>query len=350
MVAEALRQHSEVRHTLVHTGQHYDRTMSDVFFQELPIPTAEYNLEVGSGTHGKQTAALLERTEQVFLNDRPDVVIVYGDTNSTLAGALAAVKMNIPVAHVEAGLRSFNRQMPEEINRVAADHVSSLLFCPTETAVSNLRKEGIVDGVFLSGDVMLDAVLNFRKIAREKSNILSRLGLDTSDYLLLTIHRAENTNSSERVAEIVEFLLSIERPVVFPMHPRTKHRLEGDSTLHSLNCRLFESSHIRVIEPVSYLDMLALEDHARMVLTDSGGVQKEAYFLGVPCMTVRGETEWVETLAGGWNRLVEPSAKSLPLIESMWAKNGSSPSGEPDLALFGGGQAAENIVNQLLCN
>jgi UDP-GlcNAc3NAcA epimerase len=350
MVAEALREHSDVRHTVVHTGQHYDRSLSDVFFQELPIPAAEHNLEVGSGSHGKQTAALLGRTEQVLLNDRPDVVVVYGDTNSTLAGALAAVKLGITVAHVEAGLRSFNRQMPEEINRVAADHVSNLLFCPTETAVTNLRNEGLVHGVFLSGDVMLDAVLSFRKLAREKSTILNRLGMKGSDYLLLTIHRAENTSSSERVAEIVEFLLSIEHPVVFPMHPRTKNRLESDSTLHSLSGRLFNSNHIRVIEPVSYLDMLALEDHARMVLTDSGGVQKEAYFLGVPCLTVRGETEWVETLAGGWNRLVEPSPRSLPVIESMWAKNGSSPSGQPDLALFGGGKAAENIANELLRN
>ncbi len=350
MVAEALRGRREVRHTLVHTGQHYDRTMSDVFFQELPIPAAEHNLEVGSGSHGKQTAALLERTEQVLLNDRPDVVVVYGDTNSTLAGALAAVKLGIPVAHVEAGLRSFNRQMPEEINRVAADHISNLLFCPTETALSNLRNEGIVKSVFLSGDVMLDAVLAFRKLAQEKSTILNRLGVNPSDYLLLTIHRAENTNSSERVAEIVEFLLNIEQPVVFPMHPRTKNRLESDSTLELLTRRLFNSNHVRVIEPVSYLDMLALEDHARMVLTDSGGVQKEAYFLGVPCLTVRGETEWVETLIGGWNRLLEPSPKSLPVIESLWTNNGSSPTGRPDLALFGGGKAAENIVNELLRN
>jgi UDP-N-acetylglucosamine 2-epimerase len=174
--------------------------------------------------------------------------------------------------------------------------------------------------------------------------------MKSSDYLLLTIHRAENTNSSERVAEIVEFLLGIQQPVVFPMHPRTKNRLESDSALQSLSGRLFNSRHIRVIEPVSYLDMLALEDHARMVLTDSGGVQKEAYFLGVPCVTVRGETEWVETLAGGWNRLVEPSPKSLPVIESLWAKNGSSPTGQPDLVLFGGGNAAENIVNELLRN
>lgn len=355
MVAEAVRManqhrspHQQVRHTVVHTGQHYDRSMSDVFFRELPIPTPEHNLEVGSGSHGKQTAALLERTEQVLLKQRPDVVIVYGDTNSTIAAGLAAVKLGIPVAHVEAGLRSFNRQMPEEINRVATDHISDLLFCPTETAVQNLRREGITKNVFLSGDVMLDAVLSFRRVARERSEILSELALSARSYVLLTIHRAENTNSNERIQEVLDFLLGIKHPVVFPMHPRTKDRLQKEPGLADCRKRLEQSDTIRVIDPVSYVDMLALEDGARLILTDSGGVQKEAYFLEVPCLTVRGETEWVETLIGGWNQLIEPSQSSLSKVEGVWNGNGSGPRGAPNLEFFGNGQAASRIVAALL--
>jgi UDP-N-acetylglucosamine 2-epimerase len=322
--------------------------MSDVFFRELPIPTPEHNLEVGSGSHGKQTAALLERTEQVLLTNRPDVVVVYGDTNSTIAAGLAAVKIGIPVAHVEAGLRSFNRQMPEEINRVATDHISDLLFCPTETAVENLRREGITQNVFLSGDVMLDAVLSFRRVARERSKILSDLTLAAKTYVLLTIHRAENTNSDERIKKVLDFLLGIKHSVVFPMHPRTKDKLQREPGLEDYRKRLKKSEHIRVIDPVSYLDMLALEDGARLILTDSGGVQKEAYFLEVPCLTVRGETEWVETLIGGWNQLIEPSRSSLSKIESVWNGNGSGRRGKPNLEYFGNGHAATRIVHALL--
>ena len=357
MVAEALRlsnahrsPHHQVTHTVIHTGQHYDQSMSDVFFRELPIPTPEYNLEVGSGSHGKQTAALLERTEQVLLKSRPDVVVVYGDTNSTIAAGLAAVKIGIPVAHVEAGLRSFNRQMPEEINRVATDHISDLLFCPTETAVQNLRREGITQSVFLSGDVMLDAVLSFRCVAREQSKILPELALSAKSYVLLTIHRAENTDSSERIKEVLDFLLEIKYPVVFPMHPRTKSRLQREPGLADYGKRLEQSENIRVIDPVSYLDMLALEDGARLILTDSGGVQKEAYFLEVPCLTVRGETEWAETLIDGWNQLIEPSRSSLSKIEGVWDGNGSGSRGKPNLEYFGSGHAATKIVHTLLQN
>jgi UDP-GlcNAc3NAcA epimerase len=355
MVAEAVRlananrsPRHQVTHAVIHTGQHYDQSMSDVFFRELPIPTPEHNLEVGSGSHGKQTAALLERTEQVLLKRRPDVVVVYGDTNSTIAAGLAAVKIGIPVAHVEAGLRSFNRQMPEEINRVATDHISDLLFCPTETAVQNLRREGITQNVFLSGDVMLDAVLSFRCVARERSKILSDLALAAKSYVLLTIHRAENTNSDERITKVLDFLLGIKHSVVFPMHPRTKDKLQREPGLEDYRKRLEKSEHIRVIDPVSYLDMLALEDGARLILTDSGGVQKEAYFLEVPCLTVRGETEWVETLIGGWNQLIEPSRSSLSKIESVWNGNGSGPRGKPNLEYFGNGHAATRIVHALL--
>jgi UDP-GlcNAc3NAcA epimerase len=355
MVAEAVRvanqcrsSAEQVKHTVVHTGQHYDPGMSDVFFRELPIPTPEHNLEVGSGSHAKQTAALLERTEQVLLSQRPEVVVVYGDTNSTIAAALAAAKLGISVAHVEAGLRSFNRQMPEEINRVATDHISDWLFCPTETAVENLRHEGITKNVFLSGDVMLDAVLSFRLVARERSRILPQLALSSKAYALLTIHRAENTNSNERIREVLDFLLEIKHPVVFPIHPRTKDRLEKEPELADCKKRLAQSGTIRVIDPVSYLDMLALEDGARMILTDSGGVQKEAYFLHVPCLTVRGETEWVETLAGGWNQLIEPTRSSLSKVEGAWNGNGSGPSGQPNLEHFGNGEAASRIVTELL--
>lgn len=355
MVAEAVRlananrsPHRQVTHTVIHTGQHYDQSMSDVFFRELPIPAPEHNLGVGSGSHGKQTAALLERTEQVLLKHRPNVVVVYGDTNSTIAAGLAAVKIGIPVAHVEAGLRSFNRQMPEEINRVATDHISDLLFCPTETAVENLRREGITQHVFLSGDVMLDAVLSFRSVARERSRILAELALSAKSYVLLTIHRAENTDSNDRIKEVMDFLLGIDHPVVFPMHPRTRDRVQREPGLADYKKRLEQSENIRVIDPVSYLDMLALEDGARLILTDSGGVQKEAYFLEVPCLTVRGETEWLETLGGGWNQLIEPSRPSLAKVEGVWNGNGSGPRGRPNLECFGNGHAAARIVDALL--
>jgi len=333
----------------VHTGQHYDRNLSDVFFQQLPLPAPQFNLGVGSGSHGKQTGELLDRTEQVLLKAKPDVVVVYGDTNSTVGGSLAAAKLHIPVAHVEAGLRSFNRLMPEEINRVVTDHLSDVLFCPTETSIENLKNEGITKGVYLTGDVMLDAVLNFRKVAEKRSQVLKQLKLRNSEYILLTVHRAENTDSAERIEEIVELLTSVKQPVVFPIHPRTKHKLESTRSLRSLAKTLFGASHMRVIDPVSYLDMLALENNARVVLTDSGGVQKEAYFLGVPCLTLRGETEWTETLKGGWNRLVDTNPKkTIPVLESLWSNNGLRPVGRPNLAAFGGGKAAVFMVRQLV--
>ena len=355
MIAAAIREHnrmvaphSRIRHSLVHTGQHYDRNLSDVFFDELPLPKPKHHLGVGSGSHGKQTAALLERTEQVLLEERPDVVIVYGDTNSTVAGALAAAKLKICIAHIEAGLRSFNRLMPEELNRVVTDHLSDLLFCPTETAIRNLKREGITNGVFLTGDVMLDAVLSFRELADKRSRLLPGLGLEQSAYILLTIHRAENTDSIGRMVKVVELLTRLKRPTVFPIHPRTRDRLASAPKLRALHKALLNAGNMRVIDPVSYLDMLALESNARLVLTDSGGVQKEAYFLGVPCLTLRDETEWTETLKGGWNRLVDaPSKGTLPLLESLWARNGSGPKGRPNLSAFGDGQAARLTVSRL---
>lgn len=285
------------REVLVHTGQHYDDAMSAVFFRELDIPEPDYNLGVGSGTHGEQTGEMLKRIEAVLLTERPDWVLVYGDTNSTLAGALAAAKLHIPVAHVEAGLRSFNRNMPEEINRVLTDHVSTLLFCPTQTAVDNLAREGITEGVHLVGDVMYEALLWAAERARAQSTILERLGLSEKGYLLATVHRAENTDDPARLQAILDAFRVIDEPIVFPVHPRTQARL---SVLgFDLNV-----PHLQLIPPVGYLDMVRLEQAARAILTDSGGIQKEAYWLGVPCITLRDETEWVETVTAGANVLV----------------------------------------------
>jgi len=284
---------------LIHTGQHYDGNMSQVFFHELDIPKPDYNLGVGSGPHGAQSAEMLKRIEVVLLKEEPDYVVVYGDTNSTLAGALAAAKLHIPVAHVEAGLRSFNRRMPEEINRVITDHLSSLLFCPTETAVKNLAREGISKGVKLVGDVMYDALLFNIRVAVEKSTILKQLQLQPKAYYLATVHRSENTDDPERLQAIIQALekISAIHPVIWPVHPHTQRVLGS----HNFSCITNHSLHR--IDPVSYLDMLLLEKEAKVILTDSGGLQKEACWLGVPCVTLREESEWVETVQAGGNML-----------------------------------------------
>ena len=325
-VSAALRQwHEEI---IIHTGQHYDYRMSAQFFDELSIPAPDYNLEVGSGSHGMQTARMLEAIEQVLIKERPNWVIVYGDTNSTLAGALAAAKLHMPIAHVEAGLRSFNRDMPEEINRVVTDHLSERLFCPTETARMHLESEGITRGVELVGDVMYDALLQVepRLQARIRS-LLPALAVVPQDYLLLTVHRPVNTDDPMAMSNIAQALNRLEMPVIFPIHPRTRTLLQGyDITW---------DDHIRFIEPVGYLDMLALEKAALRILTDSGGVQKEAFLLGVPCVTLREETEWIETVEAGWNILagcrieaiIEAAYKSMP--EPLT----SNPFGEGDAAL-----------------
>jgi UDP-GlcNAc3NAcA epimerase len=293
-VSRALRkEHEEV---LVHTGQHYDREMSDLFFEELGIPHPDYNLGIGSGTHGHQTGAMLAGIEDLITRERPDLVLVYGDTNSTLAGALAAAKLHVPVAHVEAGLRSFDRRMPEEINRVLTDHISDLLLCPTETAVENLRSEGITGGVHLTGDVMVDALLEHTRVAKA-SSVLTDLGLSAGTYRLATVHRAENTDDPAKLAAIMRALGDL-GDVVLPCHPRTEKMLKSFGLYEEADRR------IRLIKPVGYLEMLALEAGARTILTDSGGVQKEAYVLGVPCITMRETTEWVETVQDGWNVLV----------------------------------------------
>jgi UDP-GlcNAc3NAcA epimerase len=291
---ELRRNNQEV---LLHTGQHYDYAMSGIFFDGLKMPPPDVNLRVGSGSHGAQTGSMLRKVEQVLLSERPHWVVVYGDTNSTLAGALAASKLHIPVVHVEAGLRSFNRRMPEEVNRVVVDHLSDLLLCPSKPAVENLAAEGIVRNVHLVGDIMLD-VLNW---ARERSlaqpsKILTQLELGEREYILVTVHRSENTDHWQRLSGILNALDALDEIVVFPVHPRARKAMsEGDYR---------PPPQVRLIGPVGYLDMVSLTRSARRVLTDSGGLQKEAYWLGVPCVTLREETEWVETVEAGWNMLV----------------------------------------------
>ncbi len=289
--------HDEV---LVHTGQHYDDEMSQVFFEGLDIPTPDHNLEVGSGPHGEQTAKMLVGIERILTNRRPDLLIVYGDTNSTLAGALVASKLHVPVAHVEAGLRSFNRSMPEEINRIVTDCASDVLLCPTQTSVDNLSQEGITRGVHLVGDVMFDVALVAGARAQATSDILQRLAVEPRGYLLATVHRAGNTDNPANLRAIVEAMLEQDEPLILPLHPRTRKCLEDISLLATLT----NAARIRLTEPLGYLDFVMLQKNARKILTDSGGVQKEACFHKVPCITLRDETEWVETVESGWNVLV----------------------------------------------
>jgi len=295
-----------VNEIIIHTGQHYDENMNDLFFKELEIPEPDYNLGIGSGNHGEQTGRMLIEIEKIMLKEKPDLVIVYGDTNSTLAGALAASKLHIKLAHVEAGLRSFNKRMPEEINRVLTDHVSDILFCPTQTAVENLKNEGITKGVYLVGDVMFDALVHFSKISDMKSNILERLNIKPKEYYLATIHRAENTDNYERLKNILTAFSKMDEMVVFPIHPRTRKMIN----YYGLD-DLLENDNVKVIDPVGYLDMLKLEKNAKAILTDSGGVQKEAFWLKVPCITLRDETEWIETVNLGWNRLVGSNVEKI---------------------------------------
>jgi UDP-GlcNAc3NAcA epimerase len=331
MVSRALRC-AGFTETLVHTGQHYDNNMSKVFFEELQIPKPDYNLGIGSGHHGSQTGRMLEALEKVLQREKPNWALVYGDTNSTLAGALAAAKLHIPVAHVEAGLRSFNRRMPEEINRIITDQLSTLLFAPTETAVRNLQREGIMDGLHNVGDVMYDAVLAHRELATNQSRILGSLNLRPRNYALATVHRAENTEDLQRLLEIFEALriLSQELPIVLPLHPRTRQALKS--------IPIVTNAQLILIEPVSYLDTLLLQSQARFILTDSGGVQKEAFFFRVPCITLRDETEWVETVDTGWNVVAGTRRESI-VQAARRAK-----AGRFDAYPFGDGNAAQNIA------
>jgi len=317
---------------LLHTGQHYDHRMSQIFFEEMGISKPKANLGVGSGLHGQQTGQMLIQIEEILLTEKPDWVLVYGDTNSTIAGALAAIKLHIPVAHVEAGLRSFNREMPEEHNRVLTDHCADLLFCPTQTAVDNLAHEGVSQGVHLVGDTMYDAILQFSKIAQQQSTILQDLELTPQEYLLATVHRPYNTDVPENLVNIISAFLELGEPVVFPVHPRTRKALDID---------IPADKNLRLIEPIGYLDMLMLEQNARVMMTDSGGMQKEAYFFAVPCITLRPETEWVETVEIGWNMLV--GADKQQIVETV--RDFVKPELHP--LLYGDGEASNLIVKKL---
>lgn len=322
---------------IIHTGQHYDRNMSRVFFEEMEIPEPHVNLGVGSWPHGKQTGEMLIRIEEVLQTEKPDLVLVYGDTNSTLAGALAAVKLHIPVAHVEAGLRSYNREMPEEHNRVLTDHCADLLLCPSQTAVDNLRREGAELGVYLVGDTMYDAVLQFLKIAKSRSSILKKLDLNPDEYYLATMHRPYNTDDPSALKEILSAFLGLDKPIVFPVHPRTEGKIEKLAFDLAAN-----TSNLKLIAPVGYLDMLMLEKNSFMILTDSGGVQKEAYFFGVPCITLRPETEWVETVEAGWNVLA-PANKDqiLETVSTFLVPDNRPP-------FYGDGTAAKECLRVLM--
>lgn len=318
---------------LVHTGQHYDKNMSGYFFDQLRIPEPDYHLGIKAKHQGEQTARMIIHLERILLSEKPDMVLVYGDTNSTLAGSLAAAKLHIPVAHVEAGLRSYNKTMPEEINRIMTDHLATLLFCPTLNAVKNLVREGMVDHLHLVGDIMYDAVLEHRELARQQSP-LSKWRLSPQKYILATVHRAENTDDPGRLANIFQALSELDDPVLLPLHPRTKQRLNEWQLKHCLR-----SPNITVIEPVHYFDMLVLQSEAKMILTDSGGMQKEAYMLQTPCITMRDETEWIETVEAGWNHLV--GADKERIIQT--ARHIKTPDKAPPL--FGDGKTAQKIAD-----
>lgn len=343
-VSRAVRGCSDMSEVIVHTGQHYDDTMSDIFFRQLDIPRPDINLGVGSARHGAQTGRMLEALEDALEDQSPDWVIVYGDTNSTLAGAIAAAKLNMPVAHVEAGLRSYNRRMPEEVNRVLADHVSELLFAPTETAVRNLRGEGISDqNVRLVGDVMYDAALFYAEKAERESRILSELGLEHGTYILSTVHRQENTDNPSNLSAIFMAMAALAKrvPVVVPLHPRTLGALRSQNLLAEVERQLL------VVQPLGYLDMIMLEKNARLIATDSGGIQKEAFFCRVPCVTLRGETEWTELVTAGWNKCVDPSRGAHDVEDEVgrWLDDFEArSSGE---ALYGDGDAAVKVLRHL---
>ena len=338
-VSRAIAERPGIEEVLVHTGQHYDTNLSDVFFQGLQIPAPAHNLGIGSLSHGAQTGRMLEAIEEVLVNEAPDWALVYGDTNSTLAGALAAAKLHIPVAHVEAGLRSFNRHMPEEVNRVLTDHASDLLFAPTSTAVANLKREGIDEAkIRVVGDVMYDVTSRNRAHAEQTSTILSDIRVEERDFVLATVHRAENTDDLTRLESVFGALVhaSAKWPVVVPLHPRTKKAL--------ITANIWEpvSDALTILAPVSYHDMVRLEGAARVVVTDSGGVQKEAFFVGTPCVTVRDETEWVELVELGWNRIVPP--KTVEQVANAIAAAAQEPAPAADTNPYGDGRAAEKIA------
>ncbi len=335
--AELRKRHKEI---LVHTGQHYDANMSDVFFDELDIPKPDYNLGIGGGTHGEQTGRMLESVEKVMMETKPDAVIIYGDTNSTVAGALAAAKLHIPVAHIEAGLRSFNRDMPEEINRIVADHLSTWCFCPSEVSVRQLAVEGMSNNVINVGDIMADSVRMFASKARERSNILGTISVETKRFILATCHRPVNTDSKENLMTILGAFSAMPLSVVLPLHPRTKGAIER----YGMMDWLLAQKNICLSAPLGYLDMLQLQQNAALIATDSGGVQKEAYYCNTPCLTLRNETEWVETVKIGWNTLCQIDkstilSKTVEILSKIDARE------HPDI--YGDGFASRRIVEVL---
>jgi len=336
-VSKALRESPGFLEIMVHTGQHYDPNMSQTFFDELDIGLPIHNLEVASGSHGYQTGEMLKRLEPIVNDEKPDLVLVYGDTNSTLSAALTASKLCVPIAHIEAGLRSFNRRMPEEVNRVLTDHVATLLFCPTVSAVRNLEREGITANVWNTGDVMYDVALQFSEKSKMKSTILAELGLRKKAYILATVHRAENTDRKEHLSNILEGLGEVSReiPVVFPLHPRTRKMIRTFGLEGHL-------ANMKIIDPVGFLDMMALESNANLIATDSGGVQKEAYFQKVPCVTLRGETEWVETVEAKWNHLADVSTIEgiTEALRSALEYSGV----RSEISEYGDGLASQKIV------
>lgn len=345
MVSRAIIHHNHtssisIEEKILHTGQHYDENMSHIFFSELEIPQPVWHLQCDHSSHAKMTANMLVEIESILISEQPDYVLVYGDTNSTLAGALTAAKLHIPVIHVEAGLRSFNKQMPEEINRIMTDHASTYLFCPTLAAVQNLRNENIINNVYHVGDVMYDAALSFGQVAEKTSTIISSLQLTPKRFYLCTIHRAENTDDQERLTGIIQALTEIatpDFPVILPLHPRTKIYLEK----YGLNLCLAANPAIKQIAPLNYIDMVMLEKQAAVILTDSGGIQKEAYFHRTPCITLRTETEWIETVSAGWNQLA--GYQTQDILSALQQESSKSNINE-----YGDGHAANKIIELLI--
>ncbi|MDP4210827.1 MAG: UDP-N-acetylglucosamine 2-epimerase (non-hydrolyzing) [Bacteroidota bacterium] len=330
-VSRIVKNYPDIREIIIHTGQHYDNNMSDIFFTELGIPQPDVNLGVGSGSHGAQTAHMLEGIEKILMAEKPEWLMVYGDTNSTIAGALAAAKLNIPIAHVEAGLRSFNRTMPEEINRIATDHVSNVLFAPTQNAMNLLASEGLTDKAIFTGDVMYDSILYYSKMAAEKCSLSKITDIEAGGYYLATVHRQENTDNLHNLQSIFRAFSELDKPVILPLHPRTRKLIE----------KIKYSSNIRIIDPVGYLEMITLLSNSHKVLTDSGGLQKEAFFMKKPCVTLREETEWIETLEDNWNFVVGTN------YEKILGKIAITQFGDQK-NMFGDGHAAEKIVESLL--
>ncbi len=333
-----LKSLSDIKEIILHTGQHYDNDMSNDFFSELDIPIPDYNLQVGSDTPARQTGKMMIGIEDIVLKEYPDFILIYGDTNSTIAGALVGVKLHLPVVHVEAGLRSYDREMPEEINRIVSDVISTILFCPTQIAVNNLKREGIIKGVYDVGDIMFETFLYYKDKAQKTSTLLNKLNLKLKEFILCTIHRASNTDNTENLKNIFIGLTNSEEKIILPLHPRTMEKIN-----HNESLKKYIGQNIRIIGPVSYFDMINLEANARKIVTDSGGVQKEAYFNKIPCITLRENTEWIETIEEGANRLVGVNQKKITEAINDFRPKKQNYS----KSLYGNGRTSEKIIKIL---